>query len=64
MNIHKIKIGNVTKLNYDKDILYDFFKNEWVDWLKTLTNFSRQFLKITKIKRDATDIYNPKYWII
>jgi hypothetical protein len=55
-----IQLGNVTKLNYDKDMLYDFFKNEWVDWGKILTNFSMQFLKITKLKVDSTNIYSPK----
>ena len=29
-----------TKQNYGKDVLYDFLKNEWVDWSKILTNFS------------------------
>ena len=33
--------GYGTKLNYGKDVLYDFLKNEWVDWGKILTNFSR-----------------------
>jgi hypothetical protein len=56
--------GYGTKLNYGKDVLYDFLKNEWVDWGKILTNFSRQFLKITKSKGDATDISSPKCLII
>ena len=56
--------GYGTKLNYGKDVLYDFLKNEWVDWGKILTNFSRQFLKITKIKGDSTDISSPKCLII
>jgi len=42
-----IHSGYETKLNYDKDVLYYFPKNEWVDCGKILTNFSRQFLKIT-----------------
>ena len=45
-----------TKLNYGKVVLYYFLKNEWADWGKMLTNFSRQFLKITKSKGDATVI--------
>jgi hypothetical protein len=53
-----------TKLNYGKDVLYDFLKNEWVDWGKILTHFSRQFLKITKSKGDSTDISSPKCLII
>ena len=56
--------GYGTKLNYGKDVLYDFLKNEWVDWGKILTNFSRQFLKITKTKGDSTDISSPKCLII
>ena len=56
--------GYGTKLNYGKDVLYDFLKNEWVDWGKILTNFSRQFLKITKSKGDSTDISSPKCLII
>jgi len=28
--------GYGTKLNYGKDVLYDFLKNEWVDWGKVL----------------------------
>jgi len=56
--------GYGTKLNYGKDVLYDFLKNEWVDWGKILTNFSRQFLKITKSKGDPTDISSPKCLII
>jgi len=36
------------------------FKNEWVAWGKILTNFSRQFLKITQYKGDSRDISSPK----
>ncbi len=56
--------GYETKLNYDKDVLYDFPKNEWVDWGKILTNFSKQFLEITQIKGDSTAISSPKCLII
>ncbi len=56
--------GYGTKLNYGKDVIYDFLKNEWVDWGKILTYFSRQFLKITKSKGDSTDIFSPKCLII
>jgi hypothetical protein len=56
--------GYGTKLSYGKDMLYDFLKNEWVDWGKMLTNFSRQFLKISKSKGDSTDITSPKCLII
>ena len=56
--------GYGTKLNYGNDVLYDFLKNEWVDWGKILTHFSRQFLKITKSKGDSTDISSPKCLII
>ncbi len=56
--------GYGTKLNYGKDVLYDFLKNEWVDWGKILTNFSRQFLKITKSKGDSADISSLKCLII
>jgi hypothetical protein len=56
--------GYGTKLNYCKDVLYDFLKNECVDWGKMLTNVSRQFLKITKSKGDSTDISSPKCLII
>jgi hypothetical protein len=56
--------GYGTKLNYGKDVLYDFLKNEWVDWGKILTNFSRQFLKITKSKGESTDISSSKCLII
>jgi len=52
------------KLNYGKDVLYDFLKNEWVDWGKIRSNFSRQLLKITKSKGDSTDISSPKCLII
>ena len=55
-----IHTGYGAKLNYGKDVLYDFHKNEWVDWGKILTHFSRQFLKITKSKGDSTDISSPK----
>ncbi len=41
-------------------MLYDFLKNEWVNWGKILTSFSRQFLKITESKGDATGISSPK----
>lgn len=30
--------GYGTKLNYGKDVLYDFLKNEWDDWSKILSN--------------------------
>lgn len=64
-NISQLKhSGYETKLNYGKDVLYDFLKNEWVDWGKMLTNFSRQFLKFTKSKGDFTDICSPKCLII
>jgi hypothetical protein len=53
-----------TKLNYGKDLLYDFLKNEWVEWGKMLTNLSRQFPKITKSKEDSTDISSSKCLII
>ncbi len=56
--------GYGAKLNYGKEVLYDFLKNEWVDWGKMLTNFSRQFLKFTKSKGDSTDISSPKCLII
>ena len=56
--------GYGTKLNYGKDVLYDFLKNEWVDWGKILTNSFRQFLKITKSKGDSTAISSPKCLII
>ena len=56
--------GYGMKLNYGEDVLYDFLKNEWVDWGKILTNFSRQFLKITKSKGDSSDIFSPKRLII
>ena len=56
--------GYGTKLNYGKDVLYDFLKNRWVDWGKILTNFSKQFLKITKSKGYSTDISSPKCLII
>jgi hypothetical protein len=49
-----------TKLNYGKDMLCDFLKNEWVDWGKMLTSFSRQFQKITNSKGNSTDISCPK----
>ena len=64
-NISQLKhSGYGTKLNYGKDVLYDFLKNEWVDWGKMLTHFSRQFLKFTKSKGDSTDISSPKCLII
>jgi hypothetical protein len=56
--------GHETKLNYGMDVFYDFLKNEWVDWGKILTNFSRQFPKISKSKGDSTDIFSPKCLII
>jgi hypothetical protein len=59
-----IQSGYGTKLNYCKDVLYVFLKNEWVDWGKILTNFSRQILKFTKRKGYATDISSPKCLII
>ena len=31
--------GYGTKLNYGKVVLYDFLKNDWVDWGKILTFF-------------------------
>ena len=56
--------GYDTKLNYGKDVLYDFLKNEWVDWGKILANFSSQFIKITKSKGDSTGISSPKCLIV
>ncbi len=59
-----IQTGYRTKLKYIKNVLCNFLKNERVAWGKILTNFSRQFLKITKTKGDSTDISSPKYLII
>jgi hypothetical protein len=56
--------GYKTKLNYGKDLIYDFLKNDWVHWGKILTNIFRQFLKITKSKGDSTAISSPKCLII
>ncbi len=59
-----IQSGKGTRLNNAKHLFYNLLKIEWVDWRKILTNFSRQFLKITKSKGDATDISSPKCLII
>ena len=59
-----IQSGYGTKLNYGKYGLYDYLKNEWVDWGKILTNFSRKFLKIPKSKGDLSDISSRKCLII
>ena len=56
--------GYGTKQNYGKDVLLDLLKNEWVDFGKMITNFSIQFLKITKCKGESTDISSPKCLII
>ncbi len=56
--------GYGNKLNYLKDVLFDFLKNELVDWGKILTIFSSQFLKITKRKGDSRDISSPKCLIL
>ncbi len=56
--------GYKSKLNHGKDVLYDFLKKEWVYWGKILTNFLRQFLKITKSKGDSVAISSPKCLII
>jgi hypothetical protein len=43
--------GYGTKLNYGKDVLYDFLMNEWEDWGKIPSNFSMKFIKITQKQR-------------
>jgi hypothetical protein len=49
-----------SKFKYDKNILCDFLKYEWVNFCKISTIFSKQFLQITKMKGDVTDNNNPK----
>lgn len=56
--------GYGTHLRYGKDVLYEFLKNEWVDWQKILTIFAKRFLHIVRIKGDATDLCGPKCLII
>lgn len=47
-----------------KDVLYDFLKNEWIDWSKILSTFTTQFLKIVQKRGDDTDIKSPKCIIL
>jgi Transposase DDE domain len=64
-NISQLMLsGYNTNLNYGKDVLYEFLKNEMVDWQKILTFFSKQFIKITKSKGDSKDIKSPKCLIL
>jgi Transposase DDE domain len=56
--------GYRNELNYGKDVLYEFLKNELVDWHKILTIFSKQFVKIAKKKGDSKDIKSPKCLIL
>lgn len=56
--------GYGSELNHGKDVLYEFLKNEWVDWRKILTIFSKQFIKIAKKKGDSQDIKSPKCLIL
>ena len=56
--------GYRTELNYGKDVLYEFLKNELVDWRKILTIFSKQFVKIANKKGDSQDIKSPKCLIL
>ena len=56
--------GYRAELTYGKDVFYEFLKNEWVDWRKILTIFSKQFVKITKKKGDSSDIKSPKCLIL
>jgi Transposase DDE domain len=64
-NISQLMLsGYGTELNYGKDVLYEFLKNEGVDWRKILTIFSKQFVKIAKKKGDSKDIKSPKCLIL
>ena len=41
--------GYGTKLNYGKDVLYDFLKNEWVDWEIFLNKLAENEISIEKL---------------
>ena len=41
--------GYGTKLNYGKDVLYDFLKNEWVDWEIFLDKLAENEISIEKL---------------
>ena len=40
-----------TKLNYGKDVLYDFLKNEWVVWEIFLNKQAENEINIKKLAR-------------
>jgi Transposase DDE domain len=45
--------GFSVNLTHEKDVFYEFMKNEHIDWRKILTSFSKQFVRITQKKGDA-----------
>lgn len=56
--------GYSSQLNHGKDVLYDFLKNELIDWRKILLIFSKQFVKIAKKKGDKEAAKSPKCLIL
>ena len=44
--------GFASDLTHEKDVFYEFMKNEHIDWRKILTSFSKQFIKISQKKGD------------
>lgn len=64
-NVNQLMIsGFSNELKYGKDVIYDYIKNEWVDWAKILLLFAKQFIKIALKKGDSTDIKSPKCLIL
>jgi len=64
-NVRQLMLSGIgAKLNFKKDVLYDFLGNEFIDWRLVLTLFARQFLKIVNKKGDGSVITSPKCIVI
>lgn len=64
-NIHCFMLsGYRTSVSHGKDVLYEFLKNELIDWRKILFIFSKQFKKIAQKKGDTITLTSPKCIIL
>lgn len=56
--------GFSANLTHEKDVFYEFMKNQHIDWRKILTSFSKQFDKIAQKKGDGLKLSTPKCIIV
>jgi hypothetical protein len=64
-NSHQLMLSGYCKeVDFKKDVFYDFFKNERINWRKITSLFANQFLKIVNKKGDNSDSKSPICFIV